>query len=379
MKYIRPENLEVGMILANPVYDEKGLCLLAANKELTPDIISKLQERHCGLYIFDEFSKFEDINIIISDDVRNAIMTNTEQLKIDSVLFYSNMIVEKLLQEENILMDTGTLKEYDQSIYEHSLNVAMLATNTAIGMGLSNEELQHVAQAALLHDIGKQMVPLEILNKEGELTKDEFELIRCHPQFGYDMLYSDNRIHPEVRSAILCHHENYNGKGYPNKLSGNNIPLIARIIRIADTYDAMYHKRSYKNPLPASEVLEYLMSNNGALFDLSIMQVFLQYIVLYPVGTDVVLSTGEKARVIKNRAKAVNRPVVMTYGDMKTLDLAKDPACFSITIVDTQHMDQDSELAREEHRLERINETNSEEEKSSELVEYDQDPDATLQ
>ncbi len=135
------------------------------------------------------------------------------------------------------------------------------------------------------------------------------------------MLYSDNRIHPEVRSAILCHHENYNGKGYPNKLSGNNIPLIARIIRIADTYDAMYHKRSYKNPLPASEVLEYLMSNNGTLFDLSIMQVFLQYIVLYPVGTDVLLSTGEKARVIKNRAKSVNRPVVMTYGDMTTLDL----------------------------------------------------------
>jgi len=357
MKYIRPKNLEVGMILANPVYDEKGLCLLAANKALTTDIIIKLQERHCGLYIFDEFSEFEDINIILSDDVRNAIMTCTEQLKIDSVLFYSNMIVEKLLQEENILMDTGTLKEYDQSVYEHSLNVAMLATNTAIGMGLSNEELQHVAQAALLHDIGKQMIPLEVLNKEGELTKEEFELIRSHPQFGYDMLYSDNRIHPEVRSAILCHHENYSGTGYPNKLSGNNIPLIARIIRIADTYDAMYHKRSYKNPLPASEVIEYLMSNNGTLFDLSIMQVFLQYIVLYPVGTDVVLSTGKKARVIKNRAKSVNRPVVMTYDDMEILDLAKDPECYSITIIDTQNMDKDSELAREEHRMKVIDES----------------------
>ncbi|MCR4781295.1 MAG: HD-GYP domain-containing protein [Lachnospiraceae bacterium] len=351
MKYIRPDDLESGMILATPVYDEKGLCLLAANKALTNDIILKLQERHCGLYIFDEFSEYEEFNIIISDETRNKIMECTEHLKIDSVVYYSNMIVDSLLKQENILMDTGALKEYDESIYEHSLNVAMLATNTAIGMGLSNEELQHVAQAALLHDIGKQMVPLEILNKEGILTPEEYEVMKSHPRFGYDMLYTDNRIHPEVRSAVLCHHENYNGTGYPNELSGNNIPLIARIIRIADTYDAMYHKRSYKNPLPASEVLEYLMSNNGTLFDLSIMQVFLQYIVLYPVGTDVTLSNGERARVIKNRAKSINRPVVMTLKDKKKYDLAKDPDCFSITILDNQKMDKDKERAREETRL----------------------------
>jgi putative nucleotidyltransferase with HDIG domain len=249
-----------------------------------------------------------------------------------------------------MLMDTGAIREYDQNTFEHSLNVAMLATNTAIGMGLPNETLEHVAQAALLHDIGKLQVPLEILNKTTDLTPEEFEIIKNHPQAGYDILYNDNRIHPEVRSAILCHHENYNGTGYPNHFSGNQIPLIARIIRIADTYDAMYHKRSYKNPLPASEVMEYLMSMNGTLFDLSIMQVFLQYIVLYPVGTDVLLSTKEEARVIKNRAKSINRPVVMTLDSKKTYDLAKDMNCFSITVIDTQDMDCDYEIAREEKR-----------------------------
>ena len=92
------------------------------------------------------------------------------------------------------------------------------------------------------------------------------------------------------------------------------------------------------------------MGQNGTLFDLSIMQVFLQYIVLYPVGTDVMLSTNEEARVIKNRAKAVNRPVVMTLEDKKTYDLAKDADCFSITVVDTEDMDSDYEIEREERR-----------------------------
>ncbi len=350
MKYIRPEKLEVGMILASSVYDENGICLLAANKKLNSDLIARLQEQNRGLYIYDEFSKFEEFHEILDDETRTKIMSSVENLDIDKVIYFSHELVEALMLDDNMLMDTGAIREYDQNTFEHSLNVAMLATNTAIGMGLPNETLEHVAQAALLHDIGKLQIPLEILNKPADLTPEELEIVKTHPQSGYDLLYNDNRIHPEVRSAILCHHENYNGTGYPNHFSGNNIPLIARIIRIADTYDAMYNKRSYKNPLPASEVMEYLMGQNGTLFDLSIMQVFLQYIVLYPVGTDVMLSTNEEARVIKNRAKAVNRPVVMTLEDKKTYDLAKDADCFSITVVDTEDMDSDYEIEREERR-----------------------------
>ena len=352
MRYVRSDKLVPGQILARPAYDEYGAVLLAANYKLTIKTIDKLQSRNMGLYVFDEFSDYEELNEIISETVRMDAVKALKTFDIDKVLYFTNEIVNSMLMQEDIILDAGALREYDEDTYQHSVNVAMLSTACAIGMGLSNEKIKHTAQAALLHDIGKQLIPLDILNKPEKLTVIEKDIMNQHPRLAYDMLFTNERIHPEVRSAILCHHENYDGSGYPCGLVGKNIPLIARILRIADTYDAMCHKRSYKNSLPVSSVVEYLMANNGTLFDLEIMESFLKYIVLYPVGTTVYLSTGEKARVIKNRAMYVGRPVVMTVEDKRLLDLALDRKCYCITILELKNENEEEEIKREKDREE---------------------------
>ncbi len=352
MRYVRSNKLIPGQILAKPAFDEYGAVLLAANHKLTSKTIERLQSRNIGIYIFDEFSDYEDLADIISEEIRMEAVKALKTFDIDKVLYYTNEIVESLLKQEDIMLDTGSLREYDEDTYQHSVNVAMLSTACAIGMGLSDEMIVHTAQAALLHDVGKQLIPIEILNKPGKLTVEERDIMNQHPRLAYDMLFTNGRIHPEVRSAILCHHENFDGSGYPCGFEGEKIPLIARILRIADTYDAMCHKRSYKKSIPVSSVVEYLMANNGILFDIDIMEVFLRYIVLYPVGTTVTLSTGELARVIKNRSMYVGRPVVMTVRDKKILDLALDRDCYCITILGLQLEDEEEEIQREQEREE---------------------------
>ena len=142
------------------------------------------------------------------------------------------------------------------------------------------------------------------------------------------MLYGNPGISAATRAGVLLHHENEDGSGYPKGLSGNEIPLIAKIIHVADVYDALCSKRAYKDDYQASESIEFLMSHCCTMFDLHVVETFLKYLVLYPVGCDVELSDGRIARVIKNRAESVQRPIVMTKHE--TIDMLK---VLNITII----------------------------------------------
>ena len=333
MKFVRTKNLEPGMISTKTIQDRNGVLMLAANHAITSEIITAMKRKGMsGVFIFDEFTEYEQLDSIVSDKFRQDAVSALKDFDIDKVIFLTNKIVDEILSTKELVVDLQELSIYDQDTYDHSMNVCTLATTCGVGMGLSIEDLQQLALAAMLHDVGKRNIPLEILNKKGKLTKEERELINEHPRMGYDMLYANNSISSYVRAAILSHHENYDGSGYPNKLKGDEIPLFARIIHIADVYDALTRKRSYKEKYLQSESLEYLMGSGGIMFDKNIVETFLKYIVVYPVGCNVILSDGRIAHVIKNRSSAVMRPVVMTF-EKETLDLAKDPACRKITVI----------------------------------------------
>ena len=334
MKFIEKEKLEPGMISTKSIYDEKHTLLLAANRTLTPQIVNAIRRGPLeGLYVFDEYSSYEELNTIMNEDTRRKTMSELRDFNIDQVIYLTNQIVASIMaKKDDLLVDLTELYSYDYGTYQHSMNVAMLSTTIGVGLGLDNQNLQYLALAGALHDIGKRVIPKEILNKPGKLNEEEQALMHNHPQFGYNMLYDNYNISAFTRSAILAHHENYDGSGYPNHLKGENIPLFGRIIHIADIYDALIQKRSYKNPFSCAEAIEYIMGSCGTLFDEDIVKTFLKYLVVYPVGSTVTLSTGEKAHVIKNRNHSVTRPVVITE-NKKMLDLANDPKCFNITII----------------------------------------------
>jgi len=156
----------------------------------------------------------------------------------------------------------------------HSNRVAQCSVAIGKKLGLSEKELKNIDYMALLHDIGKIGVPDNILNKPFSLTEDEYAVMKKHPTKGYDILKNFSAI-PDLHYGILYHHERYDGKGYPGGLKGEEIPFQARIIAIADTYDAMTSDRAYRKALPLDVVIEEFVENRGIQFDPQLVDVFL--------------------------------------------------------------------------------------------------------
>ncbi|MGE3107044.1 MAG: HD-GYP domain-containing protein [Phycisphaerales bacterium] len=161
---------------------------------------------------------------------------------------------------------------------DHSQRVATLAVGLARSLGAKREFIQSVSLAGLLHDIGKQAIPLEILDKPGRLTEHEFQIIRTHPQHGHDLLSRLPGFEP-ILPAVLLHHERFDGGGYPHGLSGRSIPLIARIIALADAFDAMVSDRPYQAARSIPDAMNEVRAGSGAHFDPSLVSLFLGEVV----------------------------------------------------------------------------------------------------
>ena len=187
-----------------------------------------------------------------------------------------------------------TIDAKDRYTSGHSQRVADYSLAIAKRMGKSEEEQKIIYNAALLHDVGKIRVPEEVINKPGKLTDEEFDQIRIHPVSGYHILKD---IHDDARVAYGAkyHHERYDGKGYPNGLEGENIPEIARIIGVADAYDAMASNRSYRSALPQGVVRSEIEKGKGKQFDASIADIMLQMI-----DEDTDYSMCQSERSVKN-------------------------------------------------------------------------------
>ena len=181
------------------------------------------------------------------------------------------------LNKDMIMALSHTVDAKDRYTSGHSYRVAKYAMEIARRLGKSREEQEVIYTAGLLHDLGKIRVPDELINKADKLTESEFELITIHTVSGYQILkdiYKDK----QVAYAAKYHHERYDGKGYPNALSGKNIPEIARIICVADSYDAMASNRSYRKVLPQEVVREQIVEGRGTQFDPTVTDIMLQMI-----------------------------------------------------------------------------------------------------
>lgn len=168
-----------------------------------------------------------------------------------------------------------TIEAKDEYTRGHSRRVAQYAALIAKNLGWTDQEIENIKSCAYLHDIGKIGIPDQILNKPGQLTDEEFNLIKQHPIIGQDIL-KDITIIPHLGEVTRSHHEHYDGTGYPDGLKGNEIPIQARIITLADSYDAMNSKRIYRNALSFNQIKEEIEKNAGTQFDPEITQIFLK-------------------------------------------------------------------------------------------------------
>lgn len=330
MRYVTINEIKSGMILASTLYNNSGTILLNANKALTPAIITRLKSLgYNGLYIYDDMNT-ERYEMLLDDDTRIDAIRNLKHINIDNCLFIANKITNEILKNPDVMYELMTISSYDNITYMHSVNVAILATMIGVDMGLDTDTLYKLSQAALLHDIGKTMIDYDIINKDGKLDPDEIEEVHRHPYYGYMLLKNNPNVSSIVRNAIYSHHENEDGSGYPRGIKSENIHITAKIIHVADVYDALTSQRSYKERYNPSDAIEFLLSNTNKMFNENVVKALMSCVALYPIGTEVKLSDGRHAIVTKNHRHFPTRPKVM-LADGEVIDLMK---IIDITIVE---------------------------------------------
>ena len=254
-----------------------------------------------------------------------------ENADFEEIMFSARQIVEDITTKKTLSVELLDLRSYDDYTFRHSINVAVYAVAVAHYMGMSEEELNEIAQAGICHDLGKQKISIDIINKPGRLTDAEYEEVKKHPQYSFDVLRSNREIPQEVREAVLCHHENENGSGYPAGKEGSEVSLMTKIIHAVDVYDALISRRPYKEPYSSVEAFDYLMGGKDILFNEAVVDAMRMVIPTYPIATEIMLSTGESAVVVGHSADPM-RPVVRIVGKDTDLDLS-DAAHAEIFIV----------------------------------------------
>lgn len=206
-------------------------------------------------------------------------------------------IVDCAIRNPDTLVCLSKLSAFDNYTYTHSINVAAISVVFGEYIGMDREELIDLGMAGMMHDLGKLSVPQPIVNKPGKLTPEEFEEMRRHPSYGFTLLQGNRDIPHKVLEAIKLHHEKYNGSGYPLGLTRKDIPAFARIICLADIYDALTSNRCYRDAILPNKALGVMYGMREQDFDPLEIQLFIKCLGIFPSGSLVQLNTGDYALV----------------------------------------------------------------------------------
>ncbi len=273
----------------------------------------------------------ESVRARVAEGV-SFLYSNTDSAQLaDTTRDITDELMRAIDENDAIAVDISALKVSDEYTFKHSVDVATISMIVAKKLEMSPEEIYDIGIAGLLHDIGKSKIPNEILNKPGRLTEDEFAIMKQHSVFGYRILQENKEIKEPIKLAVLQHHEKINGNGYPMGVGADQICAYAKILSVVDIYDALVTERPYKQGFSPRDAVEMLMAMTAEL-DIVSLRGFLSSIILYPVGTTVVLSNGERARVVENYEEAILRPKVVGLKTGRVYDLAYDLSCANIII-----------------------------------------------
>lgn len=361
MKEYQIKELQPGMITAAPVKTPNGQVIVQENIELTNIMISRIdfygiksvqiqdigaapppissgtlakpQIPEDGVLAKASYSqKVKSTPQFQRFQVDFTIRTNDLKSCFDAFLNSGGTMNKDVLLQETaslISSQSTTIEFFDMlhnmrmdndSTYAHSLNVALISRMIGIWLDFSEEDLDTLTLAGLLHDIGKTKIPDEILNKETKLTDEEFALIKQHPQYGYDIL-KNQPLDSHVKKAALMHHERCDGSGYPMGITMNEIDDYALIIAIADVYDAMTAARSYREPLCPFQVIAEFEKDGFQKYKPKYILTFLERIATTYQNNRVMLSDGRSAKIVLLNRNRLSKPLVqLDDGDCIDLD-----------------------------------------------------------
>jgi len=239
-------------------------------------------------------------------------------IEADSVMPLVEEISSSVARNPGALISIARLKTADDYTYMHSVAVCGLMIALARQLDLDEAQIREAGMAGLLHDVGKMAIPLEVLNKPGKLTDEEFTLIKGHPAAGHEMLASGRGVSEISLDVCLHHHEKIDGTGYPHKLAGDQISLFARMGAICDIYDAVTSERPYKKGWDPAEAVHKMATWSKGHFDERIFQAFVKSVGIYPVGSLIRLQSGRLGVVIEQTPSSLLTPRIKVFFSIKS-------------------------------------------------------------
>ena len=333
------ESLKPGMKIGKRLYNEDGTLLLGKGVMISEFLIERLRAKGVySVYVADDNSDDVEPDVNISDalrgstirhirelfssfeDVQREIGTATVEVLLDSIssprfkkafgqsehLNSIKMVSQALVNEltvGEVSLGLTSIKTYDNYTFQHSIDVTIIAILIGRSLGYSRDRLREIGIGCLLHDIGKTFVPIEILNKNGRLTADEFSQVKMHSQIGYELMRDVPAIGVLPPHIAFQHHERQDGAGYPRGLTGTNnlefsnesrtIHPYASITAVADVFDALSSDRPYRPAMPPEKVREIMYGMKGSHLNKEALLRFFSIAPLYPVGATIIVTEGD--------------------------------------------------------------------------------------
>ncbi len=324
MRLINVNAIKEGAVIARDIISYEGGILLTRSSKFKDAFRQKLLERNIyEVYIEDEISKGIAPQDIINPKIRRQIsqdiktefekLKNTLEINIACISEITTTLFEEL-SKKDIVCDVMDLKMNDDYTYQHCIGVAILTTIVCNKMSIRKDHSHKIVMGALMHDIGKIIIPKNVLNKPEKLTQEEYELLKTHAEIGYRIVEKNGFISPITKLAVLCHHEREDSSGYPLG-KGEELHIGAKIVGACDVFHALMSNRPYRQALSVKEVIAIAQMEK---INVPIRQTIESILAFYPVGCNVLLSNGDMGIVEKNFAQDVTRPLVKVICNMHT-------------------------------------------------------------
>ncbi|MDQ0219667.1 HD-GYP domain-containing protein [Peribacillus cavernae] len=329
MRLLPTDSLIPGVRLGKSIKNERGHILLYEGVKLSERMILRLKELNIPfVYIHDPKTKHINPGKSISERLRKEAIKTIEDTFSDlqNKDFLSNsLVIEKasrrftgLIRDilieirgnQELLTLLADIYTYDNYIFTHSFNVTLYSLAIGTELKLKPKQMETLGLGAILHDVGKILVPVDILMKPGKLTEEEFTEIKKHSETGFQIIRNVHTVPLLVAHCAYQHHERLDGSGYPRGLAGDDIHYFGKIIAVADVFDAVTSNRVYRSALLPHEGLEILYAGSGIQFDRKVVEAFRRAVAIYPNGLGVKLNDGRKGIVSRQNRGCSDRPVI---------------------------------------------------------------------
>lgn len=311
MRLIPIEKAEPGMKIGRAIYrDQDGKVLLRPNVILKPSYIQKIKDlNYQYIYIMEPGDEEQDIvNLepIREETIFRArglikkyftLLKQNKSIEITGIKSVIGEIVDQIISNPNIVYNMVDIRSHDDYTYAHSVNVCVISLMVGAALNLNRKQLETLGIGAIMHDIGKILIDNRILNKPTKLEPQESELIRRHAKDGFDLLRKKANISFLASHIVFQHHEREDGSGYPRGLSGKRIHSFAKIVAVADAYDAMTSNRVYQKEITSLQAIEEIKQEASRKFNSGVVEAFLQVVAPFPIGSTIIFKNGAKGIV----------------------------------------------------------------------------------